>query len=161
MLIKCVRKFAKFYRELFLKKIEKKEDPHHRNHPSDAVKETELQKKEIENSSQWTPSPVTLTEDLDGGALEIKRKLREKQKELLSTLDLEKYAIFDGEEEEWDTEIRKKKKNLEGSILNIGRKAVSSSSKDEKKNDKSFSEKLLASKDKELIKKAKKSKYAK
>jgi N-acetyltransferase 10 len=169
MLIKCARKFAKFYRDLHIKHIdgESADAPKSKEkargteqalltpHSTPASTSASI-KRPIEES--WEGDLQELDEDLDEAAREAKTLLREKQRALINALDLQQYAIGEAEDEEWESELKKKSQNLEGAIVNISTKGSTNPSKDNKK---PLAQRLHASKDADLLKKAKKSKYAK
>lgn len=176
MLIKCVRKFARLYRDLHLQRIEKAEQgkealskasqpvlitpqdtPLPSSSSSSLATHPATGKRSVERIAEWEPTTQDLEGDLDEAAREARERLREKQRELISALDLQQYAVG-GDDEEWEAELRKKGKNLGGAVLNINKGAGAASTTKGSKG--SFSKKLYNSKDVELLKKAEKSKYA-
>lgn len=173
MLIKCVRKFARLYRDLHLQRIEKAEQgkgeglseesrpvlitPQDTPLSSLAHHPATNSKRSIERVAEWEPTAQDLEEDLDEAAREARERLREKKRELINALDLQQY-IIGGDDEEWEAEIRKKGKNLRGATLNIKGTGATPTAATGSKG--SLSKKLYDSKDAELLKKAKTSKYA-
>lgn len=175
MLIKAARKFAKLYRELHIARIEETE----RGVPASAAPQPEtaatkvapvaaahLLKRDVQEVAKWECTSQDLGQDLDEAAREAREQLRAKQRELINSLDLDRYVIG-GEEEEWEAEIRKKGKNLSGALLNISSSAdggadgeAKRGAPDEKLRKKPLSKSLFDSKDMELIKKARRSKHA-
>ena len=173
MFIKTARKFAKLYREFHLERIEKAEgaakkaektlivsrtvsaSPSQEFAGIEVSKEPSL-KRDIQNVAQWEATAQNLNDDLDEAGRAVREKLREKQRELINTLDLQQYAIA-GDEDEWNAEIKKKGQNLSGAVLNIGPSSKGQGSAEKK----SLAKSLYDRRDADLIKKAKKSKYAK
>jgi N-acetyltransferase 10 len=158
MFIKTARKFSKLYRDAHIQRIEQKSTNKVHTEDKDNSENTTVAtgKRDIEEIAEWAPTAQNLDEDLDEAAREARERLRERQRELVSSLDLSQYAIG-GDDEEWNDEIKKKSRNLQGAVLNISAKKSDESDKPNK----SLAKGLYASKDVELVKKAKKSKYAK
>jgi len=73
-------------------------------------------KRNIEDDEAWDPTQQTLEEDLLDGEDEAMKQFKEKQKEIISKLDLKQYAIG-GNEEDWANV--KLSENAKGGIVNI------------------------------------------
>jgi N-acetyltransferase 10 len=73
-------------------------------------------KRNIEDEEAWDPTQQTLEEDLLDGEDEAMKQFKEKQKEIISKLDLKQYAIG-GNEEDWANV--KLSENAKGGIVNI------------------------------------------
>jgi N-acetyltransferase 10 len=155
MFIKTARKFSKLYRDLHLQRIEEAEAKPATPKPTpETIKEEtpSTEKRSIANVDSWSPTAQGLDDDLDEAAKEARNRLREKQRELINSLDLKQYAVG-GNEEDWNEELKKKGKNIGKAVLNISSKKGETSKKSLAKN-------IFANKDADLMKKAKKSKYA-
>lgn len=163
MFIKAARKFSRVYRDAHLSHIESTARSRGQETTADgAAAEKDSQragtnKRLIEDAANWQATAQRLGEDLEEAAQESRDTLREKQRELINALDLQAFAIT-GDDEEWEREIKKKEKNLAGSVLNIGKGTTAAAAGAAKK--KSLAETLFKHKDVEIQKKAKKSKYA-
>lgn len=71
-----------------------------------------------------TPLP-SIEEDLEEGAKEATKDLRERQARLLSSLDLRRYEIADasnGDRDEWQAELDKRKSPCSGGLVSIPKK---------------------------------------
>lgn len=117
MFIKCIRKFATKHREVQIENIEAQE----------LTSTTVSAKRKLLDETTFEPTQQTLDDDLQEAADEATERLRKKQRDLINSLDLDKFKIG-GTDEEWSKELQKKAKNLKGSVLNI-----SSDAKDSKK----------------------------
>ncbi|CCG84352.1 protein of unknown function [Taphrina deformans PYCC 5710] len=97
MLVKIVRKVATHFREV-------QEQAYGESMPmtSDVVKSREEfdNVSEDEAAPKFQPLQQTLEEDLEEGADEATALIREKQKDLINSLELHRYAI-EGDEKEW------------------------------------------------------------
>lgn len=117
MFIKCIRKFSALHRETKLEALNKDAEEAGEAVAEDAIPMPSTgAKRSLEE--EWDPTEQGLDEDLEEAADEATARLRAKQRELINSLDLDKYKIA-GTEEDWNKEIKKKAKNLSGSVLNI------------------------------------------
>lgn len=104
LFMKSLRKIYQFYQSVEEREFEE-----------DINKTTEMKKKEvaakssnaeangkrsIDDDEAWDPTQQTLEEDLIDGGDEAMKQFKEKQKEIISKLDLKQYAIG-GSEEDW------------------------------------------------------------
>lgn len=108
MFIKCIRKFANAHRDSRLKVIQAAEPD----------QSQVVGKRRLDDEEAWEPTEQTLEQDLVEAADEATMKYRAKQRELINALPLDQFRIA-GTEEDWSKEIKKKAKNLTGSVLNI------------------------------------------
>jgi N-acetyltransferase 10 len=139
MFIKCIRKFSALHREAKLDALDKDAEE-----GEGALAENVMSmpstgaKRSLEE--EWDPTEQGLDEDLEEAADEATSRLRAKQRELINSLDLDKYKIA-GTEEDWNKEIKKKAKNLNGSVLNIAGAGVEAK---EGKKQKSVAKEVMA-----------------
>ncbi len=110
MFIKCIRKFANRHLDLKMEALDGNGDP------KEVISLSK--KRAIEDDEAWDPTLQNLDDDLQEAADEATEKLRSKQREMINALPLDQFRIA-GTDEEWQNEIKKKKKNLTGSLLNI------------------------------------------
>ncbi|CAK9437192.1 uncharacterized protein LODBEIA_P15760 [Lodderomyces beijingensis] len=100
MFAKTMRKFSTFFRGILSKAIES-EMPELED---EQVKE--IEEKEQEEQENYDDIEQRMHADLDEAGGEAISEMREKQKELINALNLEKYAIAD--DEEWDEKAMSK-----------------------------------------------------
>ncbi|KAK9768623.1 N-acetyltransferase 10 [Basidiobolus ranarum] len=121
---KIIRKITGYFRELKTQEIEYET----KAIPTKKllkVKSANKSSKNVDDEEAWDPVQETLDEDIGKAGNDVINQLREKQKDLIGALDLEKYAI-EGDEADWESangQISKKK----------GSTVVSVKSKDGKK----------------------------
>ncbi|OLL25473.1 RNA cytidine acetyltransferase [Neolecta irregularis DAH-3] len=99
--VKAIKKTANHFRDLLSKAIEETMTS---NGESLVRKGTDVIVRDDDDQEMvkgFNPTFQTLEEDLEQGGEEVMTELREKQKELINSLNLEKYAI-NGDSENWD-----------------------------------------------------------
>ncbi|CAI5755847.1 unnamed protein product [Candida verbasci] len=99
MFAKIIRKFSTYFRKVLSKAIEE-EMPE-----IEEDKEEEEEEKE-KNKVDYEAIQQKLQEDLDEAGDEVVKELKEKQRELINALNLDKYAISDNGD--WDEDTMKK-----------------------------------------------------
>lgn len=117
MFAKVIRKVANAFRDLLTKAI----DAEMPNQRDDAVEELD----NVEVEDKFKPLEKTLEQDLKEAGSEVMSELKAKQKELIDSLDLSKYAI--SQDANWD-EAGKALKNGSSGVVSI-----KSSKKDKKR----------------------------
>ncbi|CAG8572579.1 17882_t:CDS:10 [Dentiscutata erythropus] len=107
LFMKIIRKFSTYFRSLEVSAIQE-EIPHETTVIKKKVATTEITAIEenvtnpqIDDDAAWDPVSKTLSEDLDEAGDEVMKQLKEKQRELIDSLDLSKYAIG-GSAEGWE-----------------------------------------------------------
>jgi len=130
MFIKCIRKFSSLHREAKLTALDQSEAKLATPEKLTTLNSVAGMKRSLETA--WEPTEQGLEEDLNEGADDATKRLRAKQRELISALDLNKYAIG-GTDEDWNKELQKKAKNLTGVVMNIASTTTSAASDGKKK----------------------------
>ncbi|CAG8622804.1 310_t:CDS:10, partial [Gigaspora margarita] len=112
LFMKIIRKFSTYFRSLELSAIQE-EIPHETTVIKKKVAATKvattaidaaeenITNPQIDDDAAWDPVSKTLSEDLDEAGDEVMKQLKEKQRELIDSLDLSKYAIG-GSAEGWE-----------------------------------------------------------
>ncbi len=119
MLVKVVRKVANQFREIQSKAIEETLPPIPSNGVAQIRDGGDIDDRSISESEEvnaFKPLAQTLDEDLEEGADEATRAMREKQKELINSLELHKYAVDTGDRSWDDAEAQIKK----GGTVTVG-----------------------------------------
>ncbi|ODQ51068.1 DUF699-domain-containing protein [Saitoella complicata NRRL Y-17804] len=95
MFIKIIRKAANHFRDLKSRSIEQ-------TLPGQSTKLAQVVDEEDEEiNKQFAPVQQSLEDDLEEAGDEVSEALKEKQRELINSLDLQKYAVA-GEDADWD-----------------------------------------------------------
>ncbi|CAH1762846.1 13848_t:CDS:10 [Entrophospora sp. SA101] len=117
LFIKIIRKFSLHFRSLgtteiqkeipdettiIKKKVIKNNKNDENNNADDHQEEGSKDEDHQDNDSSWDPIQKTLDEDLKEAGNEVMNQMVEKQRELINSLDLSKYAITEPSEG-WDT----------------------------------------------------------
>ncbi|CAG8782172.1 33159_t:CDS:2, partial [Racocetra persica] len=110
LFMKIIRKFSTYFRSLEISEIQK-EIPHETTVVKKKVVTTSIDSIEtsinnitspqINNDAAWDPVSKSLNEDLDEAGDEAMKQIKEKQRELIDSLDLSKYTIG-GSTEDWE-----------------------------------------------------------
>jgi N-acetyltransferase 10 len=108
MFIKTIKKFSNAFREIEKAAVEKELPPEPRQN-GDANEDRE----------KFVPLDRDLGEEIEEAGDEVISALREKQRELINSLDLEKYALG-GTEEDWaDALASRRKEAAEGMVVSV------------------------------------------
>ncbi|KAG5439181.1 hypothetical protein PCANB_001480 [Pneumocystis canis] len=109
MLVKILRKFSKFFRELCSKAIEATLPIEQKNLKNQIQVNTD----DEDDFKGFIPLKQTLKEDITHISNEMEESFKEKQRELINSLDLKKYVIK-GEEKDWNEAEKQIKNGING-----------------------------------------------
>ncbi|EMR11402.1 hypothetical protein PNEG_00425 [Pneumocystis murina B123] len=97
MLVKILRKLSSFFKDIYYKAIDNTLPIERKN----LKNQLQTHADENDNFRGFIPLKATLKEELDHLSSEMEDSIKEKQRELINSLDLQKY-IIKGQEEDWD-----------------------------------------------------------
>ncbi|ORX99520.1 DUF699-domain-containing protein [Basidiobolus meristosporus CBS 931.73] len=114
---KIIRKVTGCFRELKTQEIESEVSsiPSLMQAKSKSVNKSA---KKVDDEEAWDPVQESLDQDIGEAGNEVINQLREKQKELIGTLDLEKYAI-EGDEADWEAAHGQISKNKGSTVVSV------------------------------------------
>lgn len=108
MFIKTIKKFSNAFREIEKAAVEKELPAEPRRNTNGDV-----------NGDKFVPLERDLEEEIEEEGDNVVSALREKQRELINSLDLEKYALG-GTEEDWADALSSRRKDVaEGMVLSV------------------------------------------
>ncbi|OZJ04334.1 RNA cytidine acetyltransferase [Bifiguratus adelaidae] len=97
--IKIIKKFTSYFKEVQTRELERDMQQTTRARPK--IEAHVNGKRSVTDEEAWDPLKENLEDDLDEAGKEAMKALREKQQELISGLDLDKYAIA-ADDADWD-----------------------------------------------------------
>jgi N-acetyltransferase 10 len=123
LFIRAIRKISAYYKRVSTEAVEKTIEPaivpSKSSEPSTAGT-----KRALEDEEAWDPTEQTLADDLDEGESEMRQALRERQRELISSLDLKQYAIA-GDDDAWQSALTDKQRKKASGVVSIANPASS------------------------------------
>ncbi|KAI9136920.1 putative nucleolar ATPase Kre33 [Paraphysoderma sedebokerense] len=79
-------------------------------------KDKDVLKRDIKDTEQWDPLAQNLDDDLDEAGGEVMKQMREKQRELINSIDVSQFAISN-DNESWETVLSKSNVTGSGSAV--------------------------------------------
>ncbi|KAJ1948425.1 N-acetyltransferase 10 [Linderina macrospora] len=129
---KILRKFSNFYRDLETKAIEDEFD--HEQNQASAKLAKGSNKRSLTDDEAWDPTAMSLADELDEAGREVSEEFKEKQRELIDSMDMSQYAIG-GDDKDWQAaegQIKKAAMSGAGVQTVVSVKAMESSKRAKK-----------------------------
>lgn len=120
LFIRAMRKVSAFYKKVNTDAAERTIEPLIKKSSDGVVASTtgSTLKRQLDDDEAWDPTAQTLADDLDDGAVEANAALRERQRALISSLDLTQYAIAGGDDE-WSSALTAKQMAKQSAVVSI------------------------------------------